>query len=24
MTEGNQHFEENWVWEDNLRHALGG
>ena len=24
MTEGNQHFEENWVWEDSLRHALGG
>ena len=24
MTEGNQHFEENWVWEDSLRAALGG
>jgi hypothetical protein len=24
MDEGNRHFEENWVWEDSLRHALGG
>ena len=24
MEDGNRHFEENWVWEDNLRHALGG
>ena len=24
MTEGNRHFEENWAWEDSLRHALGG
>jgi uncharacterized protein DUF4234 len=24
MVEGNQHFEENWVWEDGLRAGLGG
>jgi hypothetical protein len=24
MDEGNRHFQENWVWEDSLRHALGG
>jgi hypothetical protein len=24
MTEANQHFEENWAWEDSLRGALGG
>ncbi len=24
MDDANRHFEENWVWEDNLRHALGG
>ena len=24
MDDLNRHFEENWVWEDNLRHALGG
>ena len=24
MDEANRHFEENWVWEDGLRHALGG
>jgi hypothetical protein len=24
MDDENRHFEENWVWEDNLRHALGG
>ena len=24
MDEGNRHFEENWVWEDGLRTALGG
>ena len=24
MVDGNEHFEENWAWEDSLRHALGG
>jgi Domain of unknown function (DUF4234) len=24
MDDENRHFEENWAWEDNLRHALGG
>jgi hypothetical protein len=24
MDEENRHFEENWAWEDGLRHALGG
>jgi hypothetical protein len=24
MVDENQHFEENWAWEDSLRHALGG
>ncbi len=24
MVDLNQHFEENWAWEDSLRHALGG
>lgn len=24
MDEANRHFEENWVWEDSLRAALGG
>ena len=24
MTEGNAHFEGNWVWEDDLRASLGG
>ena len=24
MDDGNRHFEENWAWEDSLRHALGG
>src|SRR4051794_26239963 len=24
MEEGNQHFEENWSWEDGLRAGLGG
>jgi Domain of unknown function (DUF4234) len=24
MEDGNRHFEENWAWEDGLRHALGG
>jgi len=24
MDEENRHFEENWAWEDSLRHALGG
>jgi hypothetical protein len=24
MMDENQHFEENWAWEDSLRHALGG
>ena len=24
MDEANRHFEENWAWEDSLRHALGG
>ena len=24
MDDLNRHFEENWAWEDNLRHALGG
>ncbi|HEV3227552.1 MAG TPA: hypothetical protein VGZ52_11980, partial [Acidimicrobiales bacterium] len=24
MVDENQHFEQNWAWEDNLRHALGG
>ncbi|MBV9412391.1 MAG: DUF4234 domain-containing protein [Acidimicrobiia bacterium] len=24
MDDLNRHFEENWVWEDSLRHALGG
>ena len=24
MDEANRHFEENWAWEDGLRHALGG
>ncbi|MBV9284082.1 MAG: hypothetical protein JO176_05685 [Acidimicrobiia bacterium] len=24
MVEGNEHFEQNWVWEDSLRAALGG
>jgi len=24
MDEGNRHFQENWAWEDSLRHALGG
>jgi hypothetical protein len=24
MDDENRHFEQNWVWEDSLRHALGG
>ena len=24
MEDTNRHFEENWGWEDGLRHALGG
>jgi hypothetical protein len=24
MDDENRHFEENWAWEDGLRHALGG
>jgi hypothetical protein len=24
MVDENQHFEENWAWEDSLSHALGG
>jgi len=24
MDDANRHFEENWVWEDSLKHALGG
>jgi hypothetical protein len=24
MDDENRHFEENWAWEDSLRHALGG
>jgi hypothetical protein len=24
MDDSNRHFEENWAWEDSLRHALGG
>jgi hypothetical protein len=24
MDDLNRHFEENWAWEDSLRHALGG